>query len=490
MVSQLFRGLMSATPHDYHSRSGLPTEVSIMRFLFYLEPHPIRGSFTSFQWIAEQFIFTLLADSTHWQEDSLHLYSNATLTKRFTEKHPHLTPHVLTPTDQEEALFQREYRDAWEQEGIPRWRMLLEGGTLAQEYVQLLDSLYARHPFDALIYWGTNQAVVDFGKKHNIPTLAMELGCTRAPHMDSLVMDPVGVNGNSIFTQLNLEDLQRITKSNYPDLPGSEANRILPPTKSTLPWKSGDRPIAFLPLQLYDDANLLRFAPYHSMLEFLQDVAPNIASAGYRIVVKEHPGTFSRKTDKRRTHEIVEYLKQFPDHIFLPAQKTVSNADIFASTSLVVTVNSSVGYEASLRGIPTVVMGQANYKIGEILPSLQEVLSPDFDLAAYHQRLQVLHRFMGSAVLHSARAMHYATYFLAAAKLTIAAMQNTNGNPLEFSEYFLKHSNELSTVALTIADAPPLPPSAARRQSLHRWLKQHPILLQLAYRVYHLLAKR
>lgn len=437
-----------------------------MHILFYIEPHPIRQSFTSFATTAEKFFAPATASSQH----RVSLYGNQQTLAALSAS---LRPHQLHPTEAEQAIFEQYHADDWDAKGIADWKLLMAGeGAIATDYVNVLEALHARDPFDLLVYWGTNGAVRRFGRQYNIPVIAMELGCTRPPYLDSMVMDPAGVNGDSIYTALNADDLRAIigndTRTEFLPLPETLSRRA-----ASIRAKSAGRPIALLPLQLYDDANLLRFSRYNSMLGFVQDVVPTLIGAGYFIVIKDHPAAYTRPSGTRKSREVADYLRQFPQCHWISDYHSAENLSLFAIADAVVTVNSSTGFEASLHGLPVVVMGEACYKLPGIFPTFAELLSGSFDVNAYHARLHDLHAFFFRTVLRSRAAMADPVGFMERLIETARLSTHHAGDTMGFAQ--------AAYTAFASQTEQPMPPAANRAKagSLKAWVSSHPALLRL-----------
>ena len=130
----------------------------------------------------------------------------------------------------------------------------------------------------------------------------MELGCTREPFFDSVIMDPFGTNGAGLIPKIDIKDIKTIVNGDSL----SAENAILcftgrnilgyeqqfEPLDSDLYKQiSTNQPKVFFPLQLFDDINLLHFSPYNSLVEVVSDVVPKLVEAGYLVIIKPHPSS-------------------------------------------------------------------------------------------------------------------------------------------------------------------------------------------------------
>lgn len=378
-----------------------------MRVLIYVEPHPIRDSQTMFNAVAREFL-PLLAGST--SDFDVRMYGTRALFGALgVDALSGVEKRLIRANPVEEVLFAGHLCD-WESEGIPAWLGLMAGDDVADDYVEVLRRVWSIFPFDIIVHWGENGAVTRFVEERPVTRIAMELGCTRAPFLRTVVMDPFGTNGSAIVPRLSVEDLREIVADNpmtaAEALYGYSANvEALPYEQQFLPLDGGDwsarilranKKIAFLPLQLHDDANLLRFSKYDTVEEVVLDVVPKLAAAGYVTVIKTHPDAKSRHQSQVAFSIAKSALQPWAENVvWLDATKMVyNNAQLAALADLVVTVNSSVGFESLYYDKVVTVLGDAVYKPTGLFPDLDEAISYDFDLPTYLHGIGLLRRFM------------------------------------------------------------------------------------------------
>jgi hypothetical protein len=418
-----------------------------MRVLIYVEPHPIRGSQTIFKDIARDFL-PLLAGST--PDFDVRMYSTSTLVGALgTEALAGVEKRLIRATPAEEALFAGRLCD-WETEGIPAWLSLMAGGEVADDYVGVLRRVWSVFPYDIIVHWGENGAVTRFIEERPVTRIAMELGCTRAPFLRSVVMDPFGTNGSAIVPRLSVEDLRGIVGDNpmtaAEALYGYSANvEALPYEQQFLPLDGGDwskrilgtsQKIAFLPLQLHDDANLLRFSKYETVEDVVLDVVPKLAAAGYLTVIKTHPDAKSRPQSHLAFSLARSALRPWADNVvWLDASKTVyNNAQLVAMADLVVTVNSSVGFESLYFDKVVSVLGDAVYKPKNLFPDLDAAISGAFDLQAYRDGIGLLRRFVLGGYLADDAVRGDFPAFQSAAVIIDAARRGHDGDAVSIAK--------------------------------------------------------
>jgi voltage-gated potassium channel Kch len=385
-----------------------------MRILLYIEPHPIRDSQRHFKDIARQ----LLPLLEHNRFADIRLYANRdTLGQIDGDLREATKAAVIEPTEAEERLFAR-YHRSWDREAIDNWLSLLTGGAVAEEYLPVLRRIRGVFPFDVIVHWGENGAVTRFIQDLPVTRIAMELGCTRPPFIDTVVFDSFGTNGGAIVPRLGLADIRDAVGGD--PMPAAEAifaysetiealgheQSLAPMPADLAPVAYGrSRRIAFLPLQLYDDANLLRFSPYASLRDVVLDVVPRLADAGYTVIVKPHPA--SKHRPDGMAENAVARGALAPWHrsiVWCDPARTWSNPKLIAMSDFVVTVNSSVGFEALYYDKPVVPLGEAVYAPRDLFPTLDEVIEGRFDHAAYLAGIGLLRRFMLGGYLAPANA--------------------------------------------------------------------------------------
>lgn len=115
------------------------------------------------------------------------------------------------------------------------------------------------------------------------------------------------------------------------------------------------RKYLFLPLQVHDDTQIVIHSPWVASMEaMVEEVKKAHAALGldHGLVVKEHPVDLGR-------YDYTEYARRSGTTWLwdYPLDTVMNGADV------VITVNSSVGIEAVVRGKPVVTLGNALYNI-------------------------------------------------------------------------------------------------------------------------------
>ena len=241
-----------------------------------------------------------------------------------------------------------------------------------------------------------------------ITQIAMELGCTRSPYVKTVVFDLFGTNGGAMPCKMSIDDINSIVSgqtlsadaallgySETLDSMGYE-NQFSPLNRELSTALLGrTKKIAFLPLQLYDDANLLRYSNYPSVKSVWNYIVPRLAEQGYVTLIKPHPGSKHRPSAIEENSLARAALKSYYDLIFWcdSATGNYQNSHLFGLSNIVVTVNSSVGFEALYHDKVVVVMGDAIYKINGVFPTLDQAINGQYSHADYLHSIGLLRKY-------------------------------------------------------------------------------------------------
>ncbi|WP_322996595.1 rhamnan synthesis F family protein [Castellaniella sp.] len=384
-----------------------------MKVLIYIEPHPIRNSKTHFVDIARSFMPLLAASRS---DLDVRIFTNAATCSALGDianKHRSL---FINSNKSEEDLFDS-YMMPWDDKATSYWLDLMAGqGRVSDEYYEIIQRVWNIFPFDAIIHWGENGAITRFLEAYPVARIAMELGCTRPPFRNTLVLDPYGTNGSAVVPNLQMSEIQEIVGSkglsSHESLSGYSNNleslgyeqQFHPVPKHFMGQLAGERQIAFLPLQLYDDANLLRFSPYATIKDVVLDVVPKLAEHGYKIIIKPHPASKHRPGGNIANEIARNALQPWAGTIIWcdDSAPACDNARLISLSDLVVTVNSSVGFEALYFDKTVVVLGDAIYKPKNLFPTIDQVISGDFNKAEYSENIGYLRRFFLGGYLQPA----------------------------------------------------------------------------------------
>ncbi len=373
-----------------------------MNILFYVEPHGLRDTFFAHQFPFSQFR-KIAAEVYRNEEESVqdveirifanHFVGGLSFPDFFQE-----WPLVLQPTKSEREAIEDSAR-MWKFQGMNDWVGLMRNpdSSIAQLYYAMLKRIKENEfDFDAIVCWGENAAVKSFAESHGIQQIYFELASMRAPFPSALLMDPRGVNGSASTTELSVTAVDEVVKSlSAPAIPVYLNEELSPGQQSSVIPQARYRPIstelreflgmsgplALVPLQLADDANQLIYSNFPDVDSFAAAAVEPLLEAGYRVILKGHPSAVQRGGYVMNVQRscLRKYASN-PRVLALDASAPATDyLPMLDAVDLVVTNNSSVGFEAMLMGRMSVVLGRACYAPDGALPSLETAIRSRFD---------------------------------------------------------------------------------------------------------------
>jgi len=213
------------------------------------------------------------------------------------------------------------------------------------EYLTKNDALLEEDFYNVLLSIGTVEVVLNWCNcpslqsacdRLNIPVMNMELGPLRPPHyLSTGYLDFSGVNGNTEAAaryaavaeecklNLTLEELR-------------EFFACSPSPALTNEYESG------IVLQVENDSNLIAYANNFNNQALLDYARLNCNS---NFIVRSHPGSAFRLNDN-----------------LFNVDKSATSINFIARCAKIVTINSSVGLEALLMGVPVIAFGDSSFK--------------------------------------------------------------------------------------------------------------------------------
>lgn len=367
----------------------------MLKVLVWIEPHPIRESFTAFA-AHGQFLSDIVPNDG--REISSRIFSNRQTLDLLAKRRGADASRLVYPTEKEQRELET-FHGPWNSGRINDWLNLVRGaGEVAAFYRSILDRLMSDHQFDTFICWSDNGALRACARDNDVRTLHCELGPTRGRFGETFYIDPVGTNGFAAVRQVPDKVLDGLAPKPINEIrailsrftPGALLEGQSPARDVGL---SQGKPRALVPLQLADDLNALLHSPYNSPAAFVNQTVPALLEQGYEVVVKGHPAaTADRAGDVA--------LKQ--DEAITAASKFGSDVHIMNSEAdwpqylkalneaiLVCSINSSVAFEALLLEKQVQLAGEAAFDFNGRLSS-----------ASGTPKLQKLLAFMSGKYLH------------------------------------------------------------------------------------------
>lgn len=344
--------------------------------LFYTEICPFRDSYT--EHTPPGLIYLKLARSIRSLGGQAWVLANNETADRLLTDDPGWALYLIRCTHVEETALRDLYRP-WDEAGIVQWVALAKGeGPAASLVLRVLRRVRTLVGFSAVASWGDNGAVKAFCREVGIESLHLELGPTRAPFPETIYFDGEGTNV--------LAGLRRLPDAPdpWPDpsfwlaswFKEHNSDKDPAPVDAAMSWKRvppalagvWDRRLCYIPLQLADDLNLQLGSEYRSPREFLAAVVPAVTALGYLAVVKPHPMAHTRPYNLVAQAEALADLRALGGDacIALAHDDAAGGAWLLSNAALVVTINSSVGFEAGLFGTPVVLAGEAAYDFSSL----------------------------------------------------------------------------------------------------------------------------
>lgn len=365
--------------------------------LIYIEPHPVRNYFEEFYDVG-----LILCDGMIQLDKGLgyqfRYFSNDAVIDRMITERPALSYLSMRFTADENERLETFYKQ-WNLESINDWLSLVKGnGPITEFYTATLERLHEEYPFDAILLWSDNGAVRRFGEMKSIPVIHAEFGPTRAPFHKTVYFDPRGTNGAAAVLNAPLKDLIpkiSVPRETWVTREGkvwNDQNKVglidapLTLDKSLVESEIVNTPYVFIPLQLEDDLNTQLYSEFKTPEAFLRHVIPQAVAAGFKVVIKGHPAAAGRTYNLIAETKALKYAKSVGDNVKILPRTTpaLQSINVIAQAAAVLTINSSVGFEAILLGKNTILFGHAAFDIGGRLqaakgPLTSNITTPDND---------------------------------------------------------------------------------------------------------------
>ena len=346
------------------------------KLLFYIEPHPIRNGFSQFLNKEVRSLIPALINQLPRDYEVRFFGNEATITAIIHDIGG-VSPLCLRPTEAERKGIYS-YLRQWDKAAIcERNDLILGRGKITEFYYSILDRIHREtFDFDCILAWSDNGAVKKYAEDKNLVCLFAELGPTRNPFTPTIYFDHEGTNGFSSVCNIKLEELspKLAVARRIWSVRGKDTSVYDRPLTLTVD-ETSDEPVRYVPnkyifvaLQLADDLNTVLCSPYDSPLDFLKQVVDDFKESGYDIVVKGHPGAKDRAYNLKAQHE-AQLLAESYEHIhFLDSSVgAVETIDWYVHAEAVISINSSLSFEALLSGKKAFAAGDAVYNLAGLM---------------------------------------------------------------------------------------------------------------------------
>lgn len=212
---------------------------------------------------------------------------------------------------------------------------------LQEKFEKNLEELLIHEDISAIILWSNCPSIVKAAEKFNIPVIHNEMGPLRDPvYLPTCYFDFSGVNGH---TEAEARYNNMLPEQDAYPLLGRAALQSLF-TKGVKPLRRHDEFDAGVPLQVEDDSNIIAFSNGFNNHELITFVKNHYETW----LLRKHP--YGHIDYKEATEEA----------------NTLSPQEFIALCKKIVTVNSSMGFEAYLMGKPAQILGDSPFKFIDI----------------------------------------------------------------------------------------------------------------------------
>jgi hypothetical protein len=341
----------------------------MQNILFYAELYPFRDSFTQHAAIALNYI--RLAKQIRSLGGGAFVLTNNETADRLIADDPSAAFFILRPAKADREKIRR-HLSPWTEGAVKQWvSFATRMSPITDVYYEVLRKVYAFFPFDLVVSWGDNEALNEFASSKRVDVLHLELGPTRHPFPETFYFDPVGTNSRALFRSQLLE-----SNVDCPDRDFWIASASAEHSSETKagPYDGGfmlrGRPsclsgiskrVCYIPLQLSDDLNMQLGSNFSTPTQFLEHVLPNVIASNFVPVIKPHPYSHTRAINLKEEARALAFASKYEECFILDGEDAQSGAWLIRNSDVVVTVNSSVGFEASLLGTKVLLAGEAAY---------------------------------------------------------------------------------------------------------------------------------
>lgn len=348
------------------------------KILVYLEPHPIRNTYTEFAFAVSILAPPLFAAAERGEVD-FRIFSNEQTLDKISKYFPRFSQRLIRPTPKQSKRISR-YEGEWNATSISIRTDLVNGkGSVTDLYVDILTEIYEIFKFDTLLCWSDNGAISRFSAiNSHVSTCYVELGPTRSPFHETIYFDPRGTNGSAAILDADLGSLPEheiVPAMTWPALLNNNDTSTIGIIDALYTIGAHNLDIrlpkryVYVPMQLADDLNTLCHSPFATPLEFLQATLPRFVDQGLSVVIKGHPAAANRLYNLVHETRALQFAASFGDKVVILDRNTPPTTSLFAigQATYICTINSSVGFEALLCGKQVITTGRAVYDVSDKL---------------------------------------------------------------------------------------------------------------------------
>ncbi|MCK8137768.1 capsular biosynthesis protein [Pseudoalteromonas sp. 2CM28B] len=295
-----------------------------MNVLFFAELYPIRENPLEYYEVAKRFSSRI----NDYKYNSRIVCNDDIFSRLYAEGRVARAQRVPLSSDIKQWIDDN--TSAWDEVSIEKWIKYL---TNHEEVLSTYLSHIKKYifDFDILVLWGKNDTISALASQLQFKVIYMELTPSRKPYFDGIFVSQDGVNGD--FKAAKEKKLNLLKNE-------------LPETKESL----------LIVLQLYDDLNFQLYSPFNTLNDFITDVINSFPVEYFDISIKRHPHSSIRDINLIKEDNAIKYAAE------LGIQEYKAKDGYYIEDfDNIVTINSSVGFEAATRGKKVFILGEASY---------------------------------------------------------------------------------------------------------------------------------
>lgn len=290
--------------------------------------------------------------------------------------------HDKQDCDELRDMLYPNHDNDWNKSSVDKWCDLVKGrGPIFEKELEMLDKARLKYPFQKVLTWGENGAVDTYCKENDLDRLFLELGPTRAPFAESAHCDPFGVNGNSVFSVLPQDAIlpDDFKNNELKTFVARMGYDVVRPDEIISDFIDLDKKTVLFPLQLADDLNFLLHAPkYDRSVDFLKEYIPQFLDAGWKCIIRPHPHYVRSDyniVDTETSKEWVELQENENLLWYNEANTKTTQLGLLRAVDAVVSVNSSMAFEAILMGTCVKLAGNSSFMLETYNPNLDQIFN-------------------------------------------------------------------------------------------------------------------
>jgi hypothetical protein len=316
-------------------------------FVSFLEPFPIRNNKAPFLWVFYKQLHELGTEDIVYigSEEYFKVEHKNEMNKDFQEKFEYEIDIHKINNAEKYIISEEIYRDL-KGTNIEKWKYLMKNSyiNLVNRLDEIFSEISKKNKIDAVFAWCNSPSLNEVAKKYNIPVIYNELGPLRkTQYMNFAYFDFSGVNGNTEASERYEKFKKEISKN---DLLSLEDIRylVLKDHLQLEAFKNINEKIG-VALQVEDDSNIIAYSKGWDSFKLLDYVSSEYKKEN--VLIRNHPlASFQVKDEK-----------------WGEIDKSVNSIEFLSKIKKLITINSSVGFEALLYEKEVEILGDSPFSL-------------------------------------------------------------------------------------------------------------------------------